>query len=150
MKKSVEDESVFAVIPSAKKVDEYINNDNSYDLPSLDDLDDIVSSKNKVHKPDAAEEKKYSNKLDNNKNINRNDVIEHQNKENKKDISNKKIDLFSDSAVNYSKDMADIINNLESYSIFEKDKYTSEISSALTKIIEENDERFSSKDTKKQ
>ncbi|PTY39587.1 apolipoprotein N-acyltransferase [Brachyspira hampsonii] len=151
LKKSDEDEAVFAVIPSAKKVDEYINNDNNYDLPSLDDLDDIVSSKNKVHKPDAAAEKKHSDKLDNNKNINKNDVIEdvHQNKENKKDSSNKKMDLFSDNTVNYSKEMTDIINNSKSYSIFENDKYTSEISSALTKIIEENDERFSSKDTKK-
>ena len=44
--------------------------------------------------------------------------------------------------------ISDIINNSENYNIFEKDKYTSEISSALTKIIEENDERFNNKDIK--
>ena len=45
--------------------------------------------------------------------------------------------------------MSDIINNSESYSIFEKDKYTSEISSALTGIIEENEESLNNKDIKK-
>ena len=142
-------------LPSAKKVDEYINNDNDHDLPSLDDLDDLVSKKeaeSKVVKENKAEEKKESTskKLDDTKKIvvnKKTNALENINKnnENKRLDSNQKIDLFSDNTVNYS----DIINNSEKYSIFEKDVYTSEISSALTGIIEENEESINNKDIKK-
>ena len=140
-------------VPSAKKVDEYINNDNNHDLPSLDDLDDIVNKKdintNKEdtqNKTSIAEEKQYPDKK-----TYKNDIIEnvHSKEENKKLDSNKKIDLFPDNNANYSKEMSEIINNSKSYSIFEKDKYTSEISSALTGIIEENEESLNNKDIKK-
>ena len=142
-------------LPSAKKVDEYINNDNNHDLPSLDDLDDLVSKKeaeSKVVKENKAEEKKESTskKLDDTKKIvvnKKTNALENINKnnENKRLDSNQKIDLFSDDSINYS----DIINNSEKYTIFEKDVYTSEISSALTGIIEENEESINNKDIKK-
>ena len=158
--------------PSAKKVDEYIDNDDNHDLPSLDDLDDLVSKKeaesktvkehiikeniikeNKADKIAVIKEKKESPYTDNKRIIvnKKTDALENvnKNKEDKKLDSNKKIDLFSDDTVNYSKEMSDIINNSESYSIFEKDKYTSEISSALTGIIEENEESLNNKDIKK-
>ena len=140
-------------VPSAKKVDEYINNDNNHDLPSLDDLDDIVNKKdintNKEdtqNKTSIAEEKQYPDKK-----TYKNDIIEnvHSKEENKKLDSNKKIDLFPDNNANYSKEMSEIINNSKSYSIFEKDKYTSEISSSLSKIIEENEESLNNRDIKK-
>ncbi|CRF31578.1 apolipoprotein N-acyltransferase [Brachyspira suanatina] len=147
------------VVPSSKKVDEYINNDNNYELPSLDDIDDFVSKKeansnivkdvkeNKADKNTITEEKKVypDKKINDNRKINNNN----KNNDNKRLDGNKNIDLFSDNAINYSKEMSDIINNSESYSIFERDKYTSEISSALTGIIEENEESLNNKDIKK-
>ena len=128
-------------------------------MPSLDDLDDLVSKKeaeSKVVKENKAEEKKESTskKLDDTKKIvvnKKTNALENINKnnENKRLDSNQKIDLFSDDSINYSKEMSDIINNSEKYSIFEKDVYTSEISSALTGIIEENEESINNKDIKK-
>ncbi|ACN84626.1 apolipoprotein N-acyltransferase [Brachyspira hyodysenteriae] len=144
-----------AVVPSAKKVDEYINNDNSNDLPSLDDLDDLINKKeantnsvkevkdNREIKEIKENREHFNKKLDENKKIN---IKDH---DTKKLDDNKKIDLFSDNTINYSQEMSDIINNSESYSIFEKDKYTSEISSSLSKIIEENEESLNNKDIKK-
>ncbi|WP_041177468.1 apolipoprotein N-acyltransferase [Brachyspira intermedia] len=147
-------------LPSAKKVDEYIDNDNNHDLPSLDDLDELISKKetkskitkenivreNKAGKIAVIEEKKESpyKESDNNKKIvvnKKTNALENvnKNKEDKKLNSDQKIDLFSDNT----------INNSDKYSIFEEDKYTSAISSALTGIIEENEESLNNKDIKK-
>ena len=124
-------------VPSAKKVDEYINNNND-DLPSLDDLDELVIKKEIVNKKEALKKTENINKID--KKISEVKKDTKLNTEQK----TKKIDLFpEDNSIDYS----EIINSSDDYSIFEKDDYTSEISSVLTGIIEENEEN--SKDSKK-
>ena len=144
LKQSAENEAVFAVIPSAKKVDEYINGEASDDLPSLDDIEEAVIKK----KEKTQEVKTNTPIIDKNSEINNiknNTEVIQKSKENSNikgdtNTENKKIDLFSDKYTDYTKEMIDIIDNSKSYSIFDDNKYTSDISSTLTTIIEENEE----------
>ncbi len=103
-----------AVLPSYKRVDEYINDDNNYNLPSLDDIEYSVNKK-----------RKDNNEI--------------------KDNVLKNTDRFSD----YTKDRQEIKNGSENYNIFDDNRFASDISSVLTKIIEENEESIGSKDIKK-
>ena len=144
LKQSAENDAVFAVIPSAKKVDEYINDEASDDLPSLDDIEEaVIKKKEKTH-----EIKTNTPIIDKNSEINNiknNTEVIQKSKENSNikgdtNTENKKIDLFSDKYTDYTKEMIDIIDNSKSYSIFDDNKYTSDISSTLTTIIEENEE----------
>lgn len=144
LKQSAENDAVFAVIPSAKKVDEYINGEASDDLPSLDDIEEaVIKKKEKTH-----EIKTNTPIIDKNSEINNiknNTEVIQKSKENSNikgdtNTENKKIDLFSDKYTDYTKEMIDIIDNSKSYSIFDDNKYTSDISSTLTTIIEENEE----------
>ena len=144
LKQSAENDAVFAVIPSAKKVDEYINGEASDDLPSLDDIEEAVIKK----KEKTQEVKTNTPIIDKNSEINNiknNTEVIQKSKENSNikgdtNTENKKIDLFSDKYTDYTKEMIDIIDNSKSYSIFDDNKYTSDISSTLTTIIEENEE----------
>lgn len=144
LKQSAENDAVFAVIPSAKKVDEYINGEASDDLPSLDDIEEAVIKK----KEKTQEVKTNTPIIDKNSEINNiknNTEVIQKSKENSNikgdtNTKNKKIDLFSDKYTDYTKEMIDIIDNSKSYSIFDDNKYTSDISSTLTTIIEENEE----------
>lgn len=144
LKQSAENDAVFAVIPSAKKVDEYINDEASDDLPSLDDIEEAVIKK----KEKTQEVKTNTPIIDKNSEINNiknNTEVIQKSKENSNikgdtNTENKKIDLFSDKYTDYTKEMIDIIDNSKSYSIFDDNKYTSDISSTLTTIIEENEE----------
>lgn len=145
LKQSAENDAVFAVIPSAKKVDEYINDEASDDIPSLDDIEEAVVKK----KEKTQEVKTNTQIIDKNSEINNiknNTEVIQKSKENSNikktniNTENKKIDLFSDKYTDYTKEMTDIIENSKSYSIFDDNKYTSDISSTLTTIIEENEE----------
>ena len=144
LKQSAENDAVFAVIPSAKKVDEYINDEASDDLPSLDDIEEAVIKK----KEKTQEVKTNTPIIDKNSEINNiknnTEIIqktkESSNIKSNTNTENKKIDLFSDKYTDYTKEMIDIIDNSKSYSIFDDNKYTSDISSTLTTIIEENEE----------
>ncbi|WP_020004900.1 apolipoprotein N-acyltransferase [Brachyspira innocens] len=144
LKQSAENDAVFAVIPSAKKVDEYINDEASDDIPSLDDIEEAVVKK----KEKTQEVKTNTPIIDKNSEINNiknnTEVIqeskENSNKKTNMNTENKKIDLFSDKYTDYTKEMTDIIENSKSYSIFDDNKYTSDISSVLSTIIEENEE----------
>ena len=144
LKQSAENDAVFAVIPSAKKVDEYINDEASDDLPSLDDIEEAVIKK----KEKTQEVKTNTPIIDKNSEINNvknnTEIIqktkESSNIKSNTNTENKKIDLFSDKYTDYTKEMTDIIENSRSYSIFDDNKYTSDISSTLTTIIEENEE----------
>ena len=145
LKQSAENDAVFAVIPSAKKVDEYINDEASDDLPSLDDIEEaVIKKKEKTH-----EIKTNTPIIDKNSEINNiknNTEVIQKSKESSNiknsniNTENTKIDLFSDKYTDYTKEMIDIIDNSKSYSIFDDNKYTSDISSTLTTIIEENEE----------
>ena len=144
LKQSAENEAVFAVIPSAKKVDEYINDEASDDLPSLDDIEEAVIKK-KEKTPEIKTNTQIIDKNSEINNIKNNTEIIQKSKENSNikgdtNTENKKIDLFSDKYTDYTKEMTDIIENSKSYSIFDDNKYTSDISSTLTTIIEENEE----------
>ncbi|WP_104618763.1 apolipoprotein N-acyltransferase [Brachyspira murdochii] len=132
LKQSAENEAVFAVIPSAKKVDEYINNEASDDLPSLDDIEEAV-----IKKKEKTSEIKTNTQIINKNSKNNNIKNSNINTEN-----NTKIDLFSDKYTDYTKEMTSIIEDSKDYSIFDDNKFTSDISSALTTIIEENEETF--------
>ncbi|WP_157154416.1 apolipoprotein N-acyltransferase [Brachyspira murdochii] len=132
LKQSAENEAVFAVIPSAKKVDEYINDEASDDLPSLDDIEEAV-----IKKKEKTSEIKTNTQIINKNYKNNNIKNSNINTEN-----NTKIDLFSDKYTDYTKEMTSIIEDSKDYSIFDDNKFTSDISSALTTIIEENEETF--------
>ncbi|WP_300754732.1 apolipoprotein N-acyltransferase [uncultured Brachyspira sp.] len=141
LKQSAENEAVFAVIPSAKKVDEYINDEASDELPSLDDIEEAVVKK----KENTQEVKTNTQIINKNSEINNiknnNEVIQKESNNIKNsNINTEKIDLFSDKYTDYTKEITDIIEDSKSYSIFDDNKYTSDISSALTTIIEENEE----------
>lgn len=102
------------LVPSAKRVDEYINDDSNYDLPSLDDIEESVSKNN--NKSNNITVKKIR-KLENNN-----------------DKNNTKTNIIEDS---------------DKHNIFEDNNFTSDISSVLGTIIEENEEGFNSKNIKK-
>lgn len=144
LKQSAENDAVFAVIPSAKKVDEYINDEASDDLPSLDDIEEAVIKKKektqevKTNTPIIDKNSKINNVKNNTEIIQK--TKESSNIKSNTNTENKKIDLFSDKYTDYTKEMIDIIDNSKSYSIFDDNKYTSDISSTLTTIIEENEE----------
>ena len=145
LKQSAENEAVFAVIPSAKKVDEYINDEASDDLPSLDDIEEAVIKK-KEKTPEIKTNTQIIDKNSEINNIKNNTEVIQKSKESSNiknsniNTENTKIDLFSDKYTDYTKEMTDIIENSKSYSIFDDNKYTSDISSTLTTIIEENEE----------
>ena len=119
------------VVPSAKRVDEYINNDNNYDLPSLDDIEESVSKNKKVN------------------DINKTNDIFVRKISRLEENNNKNIDVFTDKDIDYTKEMSDIMEDSKMHSIFEDNSFTSDISSVLSTIIEENEEGFNSKDIKK-
>ena len=125
------------VPPSGKKVDDYINNDTFDDIPSLDDIEDAVSKKKTVE-----ESIDYNQKKD----------IEQPKKETiKRPNDAKKIDVFSESSMNidYGKEFSDIIEDSnKDYNIFDDNKFTSDIYSALSTIIEENEENISKENKK--
>ena len=125
------------VPPSGKKVDDYINNDTFDDIPSLDDIEDAVSKKKTVE-----ESIDYNQKKD----------IEQPKKETiKRPNDVKKIDVFSESSMNidYGKEFSDIIEDSnKDYNIFDDNKFTSDIYSALSTIIEENEENISKENKK--
>ncbi|PCG20173.1 apolipoprotein N-acyltransferase [Brachyspira sp. G79] len=137
LKQSAENEAVFAVIPSAKKVDEYINDEAIDDLPSLDDIEEAVVKK-KENTQEVKTNTQIINKNSEINNIKNNNKVIQKSKESGN--INTKIDLFSDKYTDYTKEITDIIEDSKSYSIFDDNKYTSDISSALTTIIEENEE----------
>ena len=122
---------------SGKKVDDYINNDTFDDIPSLDDIEDAVSKKKTVE-----ESIDYNQKKD----------IEQPKKETiKRPNDAKKIDVFSESSMNidYGKEFSDIIEDSnKDYNIFDDNKFTSDIYSALSTIIEENEENISKENKK--
>ena len=63
----------------------------------------------------------------------------------------KKIDVFSESSMNidYGKEFSDIIEDSnKDYNIFDDNKFTSDIYSALSTIIEENEENISKENKK--
>ena len=166
--KTLETVPVAPAAPSAKKVDEYINNDSNNDLPSLDDIEelvkkDIVAEKNNVIEKDNAVQKDNIIKKDNTiekdvkNNINENIIDKKENqqvKETQKSIKaeNKaitvdkplvKAEKEADKKIDIFSDkkyMAD--DTTKSYSIFDDTKYTSDISSTLSTIIEENEKVF--------
>ena len=125
------------VPPSGKKVDDYINNDTFDDIPSLDDIEDAVSKNETVE-----ESIDYNQKKD----------IEQPKKETiKRPNDAKKIDVFSESSMNidYGKEFSDIIEDSnKDYNIFDDNKFTSDIYSALSTIIEENEENISKENKK--
>lgn len=153
--KTLETAAITASAPSAEKVAEYINNDANNDLPSLDDIEELVKKDIVAEKNNSVEKEnviKKDNTIKNNINENIIDKKEKQQiKETQKSIkaenkainmplvkaekeADKKIDIFSDK--NYVSD------DVKSYSIFDDTKYTSDISSTLTTIIEENEKVF--------
>ena len=166
--KTLETVPVAPAAPSAKKVDEYINNDSNNDLPSLDDIEelvkkDIVAEKNNVIEKDNAVQKDNIIKKDNTiekdvkNNINKNIIDKKENqqvKETQKSIKaeNKaitvdkplvKAEKEADKKIDIFSDKSYMSDDpAKTYSIFDDTKYTSDISSTLSTIIEENEKVF--------
>ena len=148
-----EKQEAVVVIPSGKKVDDYINSDTFDELPSLDDIEDSIP-KDKIDdkkiikdKEELSKEKIIKDKEEP-KVIEKKEVLKKDNAENDKKI----IDVFSESSlnINYSKEISDIIEDSnKDYNIFDDNKFTSDIYSTLSTIIEENEENISKNNTKK-
>ncbi|WP_297276739.1 apolipoprotein N-acyltransferase [uncultured Brachyspira sp.] len=148
-----EKQEAVVVIPSGKKVDDYINSDTFDELPSLDDIEDSIP-KDKIDdkkiikdKEELSKEKIIKDKEEP-KVIEKKEVLKKDNAENDKKI----IDVFSESSlnINYSKEISDIIEDSnKDYNIFDDSKFTSDIYSTLSTIIEENEENISKNNTKK-